>query len=229
MKSLISGVEVLPASSVSMDIKKTICITGHRASRIAPYKNNPAYSSITYSAVKLMLYRYIDMAIEAGYENFISGLAGGTDLWSAEYVLMKKHRNNSIKLTAVMPFLRHADFMSEKEIYTLADVERKADYLLTVNTNPDIVYGKNSSAGCSRNLYRDRNYYMVDHSSAVIACINNELRHSGTFQTINYAYKNGRKICSFSMEKIYSIIEKSNSDIRTIGYEIAHSENIFRT
>lgn len=229
MKSLVSGVEVIPAYSVSMDIKKTICITGHRANRIAPYRNNPAYSSITHSAVKLMLYRYIDMAVEAGYENFISGLADGIDLWSAEYVLMKKHRNDHIQLTAVMPFLRHADFMSEKERCMLADIERKADYLLTVNTNPDIVYGKSNSAGCSKNLYRDRNYYMVDHSSAVIAFIDNELRHSGTFQTINYAYKNGRKICSFNMENIYSIIEKSDLDIRTIGYEIAHSENIFCT
>lgn len=229
MKSLVSGVEVLPASSVSMDIKKTICITGHRASRIVPYRNNPVYSNITYSAVKLMLYRYIDMAVEAGYENFISGLAGGTDLWSADYVLMKRKRNDRIKLTAVMPFIRHADFMSEKELYILADIEKRADYLLTVNTNPDIIYSKNSSAGCSSSLYRDRNYYMVDHSSAVIAFIDNKLKHSGTFQTINYAYKNGRKICSFSMEKIYSIIEKSNSDIRTIGYEIANSENIFRT
>ena len=228
MKSLVSGVEVLPASSVSMDIKKTVCITGHRASRIAPYGNNPVYRNITYSAVKLMLYRYIDMAIEAGYENFISGLANGTDLWSAEYVLMKKRRNDRIKLTAVMPFLRHAEFMSENEIFKLADVERKADCLLTVNTNPDIVYGKNSSAGFSKNLYRDRNYYMVDNSSAVIAFLDNSIKYSGTFQTVNYAYKNGRRICSFSMEQIYSIIQKSDFNIRTIGYDIANSENIFR-
>lgn len=229
MKSLVSGAEVLPASSVSIDIEKTVCITGHRAGRIAPYKNNPAYSGITCSAVKLMLYRYIDMAVEAGYENFISGLAGGTDLWSAEYVLMKKRRNDRIKLTAVMPFLRHAEFMPEKEIFSLADVERKADFLLTVNTNPDIVYGKNASAGFSKTLYRDRNYFMVDHSSAVIAFMDSGLRHSGTFQTVNYAYRNGRRICSFSMEEIYGIIEKSGADIRTIGYEIADSENIFRT
>lgn len=228
MKSFVSGVEVLPASSVSMDIKKTVCITGHRAGRIAPYKNNPAYSGITYSAIKLMLYRYIDMAVEAGYENFISGLAGGTDLWSAEYILMKKRRNDRIKLAAVMPFLRHFEFMSENEVFMLANVERKADYLLTVNTNPDIVYGKNSSAGFSKNLYRDRNYFMVDHSSAVIAFMDKGLRHSGTFQTVNYAYRNGLRICSFSIDDIYGIIEKSGFDIRTIGYEIADSENIFR-
>lgn len=226
MKSLISGVEVLPASAFSTDIKKTVCITGHRTNRIALYRNNLA---LTYSAVKLMLYRYIDMAVEAGYENFINGLAGGIDLWSAEYVIMKKRRNDRIKLISVMPFLRHADFMHEDNRLMLAEVERNSDYLITVNSNPDIVYSKHKSADSSDTLYRDRNYYMVDHSSAVIAFADNEQKYSGTFQTINYAYRNGRKICSFSTEKIHSIIEKSNSDIRTIGYEIALIENVFCT
>ncbi|MCM1314312.1 MAG: DUF1273 domain-containing protein [Prevotella sp.] len=226
MKSLISGVEVLPASAVSTDIKKTVCITGHRTNRITLYRNNPV---LTYSAVKLMLYRYIDMAIEAGYENFINGLAGGIDLWSAEYVIMKKRRNDRIKLISAMPFMHHADFMPENDRFLLENVEKNSDYLITVNSNPDITYSKHKSADRSDTLYRDRNYYMVDHSSAVIAFADNEYKHSGTFQTINYAYRNGRKICSFSTEKIHSIIEKSNSDIRTIGYEIALLENVFCT
>ncbi|MDE6671568.1 MAG: DUF1273 domain-containing protein [Ruminococcus sp.] len=226
MKSLVSGVEVLPVSALDTDIDKTICITGHRKNRIALYENNPV---LTYSAVKLMLYRYIDMAVEAGYLNFINGLAGGIDLWSAEYVIMKKHRNDHIRLISVMPFLRHADFMSENDRFLLENVEKNSDYLITVNNNPDITYSKHKSADSSDKLYRDRNYYMVDHSSAVIAFADNEQKFSGTFQTINYAYRNGKKICSFSTEKIHSIIEKSHSDIRTIGYEIALLENIFCT
>lgn len=224
MKSFVSGVTVFPSSMVSTDKSRTVCITGHRRSKIIPYRNNP---EMTYSAVRLMLYRYIDMAIDAGYENFISGLASGTDLWSAEYILMKKHRNSHIKLIAVMPFLRHAEFMNSSDRVTLAEVEKNADYLVTVNENPDITYGKHISENCSPNVYRDRNYYMVDHSSAVIAFINDSTKYSGTSQTINYAYRNGRKICSFNMDMISAVIEKSGSDIRTVGHEIALLENVF--
>lgn len=229
MKSLVSGVTVFPASVVSTDVSRTVCITGHRKSRIIPYKNNSEYSNITYSAVRLMLYRYIDMAVDAGYENFMSGLASGTDLWSAEYVLMKKLRNSRIKLIAVMPFLRHADFLSKSDRLVLAEVERNSDYLVTVNENPDMTYGKHISENCSPNVYRDRNYYMVDHSSAVIAFGDSNVPFSGTSQTLNYAYKNGRKIHSFGMDAISGIIEKSGSDIRRMGHEIALLENVFYT
>ncbi|MDE6501994.1 MAG: DUF1273 domain-containing protein [Ruminococcus sp.] len=224
MKSLISGVEVFPSSMVSPDCSKTVCITGHRRNKIIPYKED---LRLTYSAIRLMLYRYIDMAVEAGYENFISGLASGTDLWSAEYIVMKKLRNSRIKLIAVMPFLKHAEFLDGGDRALLEKVERNADYLVNVNDNPDIVYGKRISENCSPNLYRDRNYYMVDHSSAVIAFINDSQQHSGTSQTINYAYRNGRKIYSFNMDMISDVIEKSDCDIRTMGYEIGNMKNIF--
>ena len=226
MKSLISGVEVLPASALEIDTHKTVCITGHRINRIALYKNNPA---LTYSAVKLMLYRYIDMAIEAGYENFINGLANGTDLWGAEYVVMKKHRNNRIRLISVMPFLRHAEYMSENDRFILGNVEKNSDYLITVNCNPDITYSRFKTPETSYRLYRDRNFFMIDHSSAVIAFSDIQQKYSGTFQTISYAYRNSRKICSFGTETVHNIIEKSDSDIRNIGYEIALLENVFCT
>lgn len=224
MKSLVSGIDVFPASMVSTDRNRTVCITGHRKSKIIPYRSNP---TLTYSVIRLMLYRYIDMAVEAGYENFISGLASGTDLWSAEYIVMKKRRNSHIKLIAVMPFLRHSYFMDRNDIVTLVEVEKNADYLVTVNDNPDMVYGKHVSVNTSPNVYRDRNYYMVDHSSAVIAFSNDNIQRSGTFQTINYAYKNGLKICGFNMETVSAVIDRCGTDIHTIGNEIALIDNVF--
>lgn len=224
MKSLVSGMTVFTSSSVSTDRDRTVCITGHRRNKIVPYGGD---CRVTYSAIRLMLYRYIDMAVEAGYENFISGLASGTDLWSAEYILMKKRNNSKIKLIAVMPFLKHAEFLGGNDRALLEEVERNADYLVSVNGNPDIVYSKFVSENSSPNLYRDRNYYMVDHSSAVIAFVNDSINYSGTSQTLNYAYRNGLKICSFNMDMISDIIEKSHSDIRTMGNEIALLENVF--
>lgn len=226
-ESLISGETVFPVSMINPDINKTLCISGHRKNKITPYMHDIAYGPVTYSAVKLMLYRYIDMAVECGYEIFISGLAGGTDLWAAEYILEKKKHNSSIKLISMMPFLRHAEFFSAYDRKMLAEIEKSSDYLVTVNENPDIIYGKHISENCSPNLYRDRNYCMVDRSSAVIAFYDSKSTFSGTSQTINYAYRNGRKIYSFGMKEIFDVMDKSGTDIRSVGREIAFIKNVF--
>lgn len=224
LSSLVSGVPVYTKDKITPDPKKTVCITGHREKSIIPYDDNPIFREITVSAVKLMLYRYIDMAAERGFDYFISGLATGTDLWAAEYILEKKKHNSSIKLIGAMPYLRHADYFPADYKRILADVEKGADYLVTVNADPDIIYNKSPEG---KNLYRDRNYYMVDRSSAVIAFFNSGTTFSGTSQTISYAYRNGRKICRFGMDDVYGIIDSAGADIRSISREIAFLGNAF--
>lgn len=229
LTSLISGVPVYTADQISPDKKKTVCITGHREKSIPSYQGNPVYRSITKSAVRLMLYRYIDMAAERGYENFISGLAVGTDLWAAEYILKKRKSNSNIRLIGAMPYLRHAERFPQVYKGLLAEVEKEADFLVSVNDDPDIIYGSASSAedNCSSDLYRDRNYYMVDKSSAVIAFLNSRCNISGTAQTVNYANRTGCKVCRFGIEDIFRIIDSSGADIRMIGREIAFLHNAF--
>ncbi|MBQ6034582.1 MAG: DUF1273 family protein, partial [Ruminococcus sp.] len=139
--SLDSGVPVLPAQDFSGDIDTTVCFTGHRETSVIPYRNEPIYRSITLRTVQLMLCRYIDMAVESGYRSFISGLAVGTDLWAAKYILAKKRSDSSIRLIGVMPYLRHAERFAPQYRETLADVEKGADVLLTTNTEPDVIYG----------------------------------------------------------------------------------------
>ena len=101
--SLDSGLPVLPADEWDAETDTTVCFTGHRENSVIPYKGNPIYRNITLRTVQLMLCRYIDMAVESGYRRFISGLAAGTDLWAAKYVLSKKHSNKSIELICVIP------------------------------------------------------------------------------------------------------------------------------
>lgn len=226
-QSLVSGEDVFLSSMVRPDITKTVCISGHRESKITPYQNNRLYKELTCSVVRLMLYRYIDMAVEAGYETFISGLAEGVDLWSAEYVVRKKQNNSSIRLISMMPFLRHADNYPWAERCVLAGIERASDYILTVDGNPKMTYGKYVTEFTSPDLYRRRNYEMVDRSSAVIAFRNENIKTSGTFQTLNYAMHSGRKIYSFSMKDVHDIIDKLGYDVRSIGEHIAGLKNIF--
>ena len=123
-----------------------------------------------------------------------------------------------------MPYLRHAERFPRDYVTLLEYVERSADVLVTVNSDPDIVYGKHGEAA---GLYRDRNYYMVDRSSAVIAFLNEGSFASGTSQTVNYAYRNGRLICRFGINDVYALIDRAGADLRSIRRETAFLNNAF--
>lgn len=228
LTSRISGREVLPVSELETVTAKTVCITGHREKYISPYQKNPLYRSMTVSAVKLMLYKYIDMAVADGYTGFISGLATGTDLWAAEYIIKKRRSNNDIHLFGVMPFLRHADGFSTEYKEILRNAELEADGLYTSCDSPEAVYGKKNGGNSLANLYRDRNYSMVDRSGAVIAFLNSESFSSGTAQTVNYARRCGRKVCRFSTDDIFRIMDEAGTDILSIGKHIVFLDDPFK-
>ena len=226
--SIDSGVPVLPCEEIETDKEKTICFTGHRENSVIPYKGEQIYYGITLRTVQLMLFRYIDMAVESGYKTFISGLAAGTDLWAAKYILGKKHSDSSIRLIGIMPYLRHAERFSDRYKELLADAERGADMLLTTNTDPLVVYGKSRSEGnTSPDLYRVRNYYMVDNASAVISYFNEGSYKSGTSQTLNYAVRQGLKIRRFGLEEAYGVIDECGPDIESIRRKLVFMENVF--
>jgi uncharacterized phage-like protein YoqJ len=222
--SLNSGMPVISAQECVSAPSRTVCITGHREKSILPYKDEPQNADATVGAVKMMLYRHIDMAAERGYTDFISGLATGADLWAAEYVICKKHTDPRIRLIGAMPYLRHAERFPKGSLGLLEQVERAADVLLTVNSDPDIIYGKHGEAS---GLYRDRNYYMVDRSAAVIAFLNEGSFASGTSQTVNYAYRNGRVICRFGLRDVYELMDRAGTDLRNIRRELAFLNNAF--
>ncbi|MCR5599968.1 MAG: DUF1273 domain-containing protein [Ruminococcus sp.] len=226
--SLDSGVQVLPADEIDVDISKAVCFTGHRETSITPYGSKPLYRNITVRTVQLMLCRYIDMAVEQGYSDFISGLAMGTDLWAAKYVLAKKRSDKKIRLIGVMPYLLHAKRFEAHYRELLTEVENSTDQLLTTNTDPEVVYGKSRSGGnTSPDLYKVRNYFMVDHASAVISFFNEGAFKSGTYQTLNYAVRKGRKIRRFGLDDVYALIEEYGPDIESIRRRLTFMENVF--
>ena len=226
--SLDSGLPVLPADEWDAETDTTVCFTGHRENSVIPYKGNPIYRNITLRTVQLMLCRYIDMAVESGYRRFISGLAAGTDLWAAKYVLSKKHSDKSIELIGVIPYLRHSERFSQRSRELLADVERGADKLLTTSIDPLVIYGKGRGTdNSSPDLYRTRNYYMVDKASAVISYFNEGSFKSGTFQTLNYAVRQGRRIRRYGLEDVYALIDECGPDIDSIRRKLVFMENVF--
>lgn len=224
-KSLISGAYVCSPSEFTPDIRKTICISGHREKSIVPFMNNPDFKDATVNAVKLLLYKFIDVAVECGYNHFISGLAVGTDLWAADYILRKKKSDSSISLIGAMPYLRHAELFPSSYRELLRKTELGADRLICVNSNPDIIF---SRKGKGSELYRDRNYFMVDNASAVIAFFNSGENFSGTAQTLNYARKQNKKICRFGLDDVYSLMKSASTDTDDIWRNTAIIEELYR-
>ena len=215
--SLNSGMSVCPASEVITDIKKTICISGHRDKSVIPHKKDN--SDATLFAVRKMLFCFIDIAISRGFDTFISGLAEGTDLQAADYVRKMKYAKN-LKLIGVMPFMRHSQRFEPLYMNMLEKVEKDSDILTVTSNEAQITYGKNKSEFSSPSLYRERNYFMVDKSSEIIAFLNDDSFRSGTFQTVNYAKRKGKKIHRFGISDIYDIIDNVGTDKERISEEI---------
>jgi uncharacterized phage-like protein YoqJ len=223
--SLVSGSSITAAEDFTPHPENSICITGHRAKGIKPYRRKPEYQRLTASAVQFMLFRYIDMACEAGFTTFFDGLAPGTDLWAAQYILRKKSQGRNIQLIGVMPFLRHADLFPRQERSLLAEIERGCDQLVITCSDPELVYDKR---GAGSGLYRDRNYFMADNSSAVIAFLNRDARFSGTQQTVNRAERSDKRILRFGCDDIHDIIDQTGTQLPDICREIACIPNFFQ-
>lgn len=214
-----SGMPVVSVGECTIRREKTICVTGHRTKLITPYMNDSENLDATYSAVKAMLSRYIDLIIKAGYENLLSGLAEGIDLWSAEHIINSQKKGTNCSLIGVMPFLKHADSFGEDNKKKLVEIEESASLLITTNDNISVKYGK---IGENRDpdLYRTRNNFMVDNSSLVLAFLDDGVFRSGTAQTVHYAEQNGVPVIKFGIHDVYDIMDITGTDMRAFGAEL---------
>jgi len=148
-------------------MEKICCFTGHR----------PGKLDISEEEVKNYLETAVLQAVQDGYTTFISGMAPGTDIIAAEIVLRLRMDNPTLKVVCAMPYRgfgqRWKNGWSER--------------MQTIVTQADEVKYVCDSA--SRSSYQQRNQWMVDHSSRVIALYNGT--KGGTRNTIEYARKKG--------------------------------------
>ena len=221
LASLDSGIVLETPDNVAFDTVHAICITGHREKSIIPFLGVEQHFQLTRATVRIMLYKYIEMAVAKGYTDFFSGLAEGTDLWAAEYLLIKKQKNSNIRLFGAMPYLKHSKSFSSESHCLLCEVEKGADSVILLNSDPDANYGRNPD------VYRKRNYFMVDNASAVLGFFNERESHSGTAQTINYARKKGKTVNSFSMDDVHDIMDRAELDWDRICALVKDINNVF--
>lgn len=154
-----------------MNIEKstTIAFTGHRkiTSDIRVLKSN--------------LLQEIENQYQQGYRTFMSGMAMGFDLLSAECVLEMREKYTDIKLICVIPF------STQYKMYNNLDRARWS--IITIKADDCRYISETYFKMC----FFFRNEYLVNHSSKIIAYFDGQFK-SGTAQTIRRAEANSLPI-----------------------------------
>ena len=132
-------------------------------------------------ALKKALAKEITKLVDAGYTDFLSGMAEGTDAWAALAVLALKKENPALKLHCVLPCEGQADEWSASARERYFSILEQADEVVYVS--------REYHDGCMLK----RNRYLVDHAACLLAVYNGEWR-GGTAMTVRYAQKLGREI-----------------------------------
>ena len=158
-----------------MEKSTTVCFTGHRPERIcSPFLE----SSETVEKVKLFLHNSILSAVNDGYTHFLCGMAQGVDLWAGELIVSLKEQFPDLQLIAVVPY-------PGQELGWPAGWQTRYRALMKY-VDETIVISPEYTKGC----FHQRNRFMVDNSSRLIAVFDGE-KKGGTAFTIGYAKKSG--------------------------------------
>ncbi len=159
-------------------IGKSCAITGHR-----PKKFPWGYHEVDArcAALRQTLAEQIAKLTEAGYTDFLSGMAEGTDTWAALAVLALRNEYPALKLHCVLPCKGQTNGWSASARELYYSILDRAD---------DVTY---VSREYSKNCMLRRNRYLVDHAACLLAVYNGEQR-GGTAMTVRYARKLEREV-----------------------------------
>jgi uncharacterized phage-like protein YoqJ len=179
-----SGESVLNDDFV-IDKAKTVCFSGHRPSKL-PFGGEE--SNFVNKMLKSLLYKEITDSVDEGYNCFITGLSRGVDLWAGEIVLELKAKKTNVFLVAVYPYRSFTDNYKGFEKWVCGNIAAKADALFYISET----YGEQ--------CMKERNYFMVENSSKLIAVLSDY--RSGTGQTVRHAEKLGIAVKIFNINAV---------------------------
>lgn len=158
--------------------KEGVCFTGHRSQKL-PWGFNEQDERCV--RMKAALKAEIIRTLEEGYRTFFCGMALGFDMICAETVLELKEQYDGITLIGALPCWTQSKKWIEKE-------QRRYDALLHRLDGVRCIHEEYNGPECML----ERNRYMVDNSSVLIALFNG--RVGGTKFTVDYAYKKGLEV-----------------------------------
>ena len=170
-------------------IERCCAFTGHRPRKF-PWGYNEADARCV--ALKETLAKEIAKLVNAGYTDFFSGMAEGTDTWAALAVLALKKENPALKLHCILPCEGQADEWSASARELYHSILAQADEVVYVSWE--------YREGCML----ERNRYLVDHAACLLAVYNGEWR-GGTAMTVRYARKLGREIILLNPKEVMPI------------------------
>ena len=159
-------------------MNRACAFTGHRPNKL-PWRYDETDSRCV--ALKAVLTEQIAALADAGVTQFLSGMAEATDTWSALSVLDLREKNPAIKLHCILPCTAQAEKWSASSRVLYHSILERADSVVYV------------SRDYHKNCMLERNRFMVEHASTLLA-VYNGVRRSGTGATVNYARKMGREI-----------------------------------
>lgn len=159
----------------------TCCFTGHRPGKL-PWKYNE--SDPRCQALKEKLYDVCSSLYASGIRHFICGMALGCDMYFAETVLQLREEHPDISLEAAIP--------CETQAQNWTEAQRNRYFTVVAQCDDETLVSRPYTPTCMT----DRNKYMVNHASVLIAVSYGTF--GGTMQTLNYAKKKGLEIIEIS-------------------------------
>lgn len=169
---------------MELEKSKTCCFTGHRGMSIAEKK----------AACECVL-ELIDELYSRGYRHFITGGAVGFDTVAAVSVLTARdNKYPDITLTLAIPCPDQTLKWPQKD---------KQNYKrVMMCANESVLLSTQYTPYCMH----QRNRWMVDHSSVVIAYCHTE--KGGSYSTVTYAKKAGAAVMNIAdLEKMKALYE----------------------
>ena len=152
----------------------TCCFTGHRTDKL-PW--GLCESDDRCIALKKSLMGSISEKYDLGYRRFICGMAIGCDLYFAEAIIALRAERPDIFLEAAVPCPNQTELWPESQRLRYDELIDQCDAVTLVS--------KCYTPTCML----ERNRYMADSSSAIIACYDGS--PGGTMQTLLYARRIG--------------------------------------
>lgn len=164
--------------------EKTVCVTGLRRNKLNWTKNEYNKKSLL---LKDIITENVNKLIDKGYTNFLCGMANGSDLIFAQSIIDIKENNKNIILQAIIPFVEQENMYNDIDKLIYEDVLSKCDIIRVIEKD------------YSKDVYKNRNKYMIDKSSVLIAITYDlSLAKSGTTQTVNFAKKSNVQIININ-------------------------------
>ena len=165
------------------DRAHSCCFTGHRPMKL-PWGMNERDPRCT--ALKLELAARLEAIYALGYRHFLCGMAIGCDMFFAEAVLALRDVHGDVTLEAAIPFGDQPGRWDEAQRRRYNSLIDRADKVTVLQI------------GYTSDCMMQRNRYMVDRSSLLLACFDG--RPGGTMNTILYAERSGVKTVVIEVE-----------------------------